>query len=369
MTRRLLLTGGTGFLGGAIVARLLQEPDWPNTLLLVRAADANEGAERIRTVLAKYELSESELARIKPEQIVLGDFRDVDTIMSDARLTDVTHVINSAALASFANLPGLWPVNVDGTFAFAKRLHEVAKLQRFTHIGTAMCVGLQAPPPVDETYVPPPDLQHMVPYTETKVVIEEKLRTLPGFPLVVARPTIVVGHTKLGTKPSGSIFWVFRTAQRLGAFTCALTDRIDVVPVDWVADATVALTYKPKVAHTLYHLSCGPKFASTFAELDIAMARGRGIEPLGETYRQASFEELAAMRSQYVEKLGRCNPRIMQRAIRLYGIFAASNLTFSNERLLAEGIAPPPPFAHYADICARTSEGELIADQMVADFK
>ena len=30
---------------------------------------------------------------------------------------------------------------------------------------------------------------------------------------------------------------------------------------------------------------------------------------------------------------------------------------------------PPPPFAAYADLCAATSEGVTIADQMMADFK
>jgi hypothetical protein len=59
----------------------------------------------------------------------------------------------------------------------------------------------------------------------------------------------------------------------------------------------------------------------------------------------------------------------MQRAIKLYGICAALNVTFRNDRLLAEGFTPPPPFAAYADLCAATSEGSAIAEQMTADFK
>ena len=367
---RLLLTGGTGFLGGAIAAELIATPAWERTLLLVRAPSKSAGRERVVESLAKFELPAEVLARVREEQIILGDFKQAAAIFSDPLLAEVTHVINSAAIATFANHPSLWPINVDGTFEFARRLHQVARLKRFVQIGTAMCMGLDVPNPVPEDYVPTAPPRHLVPYTETKLFIEQKIRAeLPDLPFVVVRPTIIVGHSKLGTRPSGSIFWVFRTAHLLGKWTCALSDHVDVVPVDWAAQAIVHIALKDKLAHTLYHASAGPKHASTFGELDVAMARGRGVAPLGDSYRQADFEELAAMRDQYREKLGPCNPRIMQRAIKLYGVFAALNVTFRNERLLAEGFSPPPPFAAYADLCAATSEGEPIAEQMTADFK
>jgi nucleoside-diphosphate-sugar epimerase len=367
---RLLLTGATGFLGGAIAAELAATPAWERTLLLVRAPSKSAGRARVVETLKKFELPEQVRVRVREEQIVLGDFKDPAAIFADPALATVTHVINCAAIASFANHPGLWPINVEGTFDFARRLHAAAKLQRFLHIGTAMCMGLDVPSPVPEDYVPAADPHHLVPYTETKLVIEQRIRAeLPDLPFVAARPTIIVGHSKLGTRPSGSIYWVFRTAQLLERFTCALGDRVDVVPVDWVAQALVHLALKPSLAHTLYHVSAGPRYASTFAELDVAMAKGRGVAPVGANYRQASFDELAEMRDQYREKLGPCNPRIMQRAIKLYGVFAALNITFRNDRLLAEGAAPPPPFASYADICAATSESSPIAEQMTSDFK
>ena len=367
---RLLLTGGTGFLGGAIAAELIGTPAWEHTLLLVRAPTKSAGRERMVAALAKFELAADLLERVREEQIILGDFKQAAAIFNDPLLAQVTHVINSAAIATFANHPSLWPINVEGTFEFARRLNEVAKLTRFVHIGTAMCMGLDVPNPVPEDYVPTKPPRHLVPYTETKLAIEQKIRAeLPDLPFVVVRPTIIVGHSKLGTRPSGSIYWVFRTAQLLGQFTCALTDRVDVVPVDWAAQAIVHIALKDRLSHTMYHAAAGPDNASTFAELDIAMAKGRGVPPLGNSYRQATYEVLAAMRGQYQEKLGACNPRIMQRAIKLYGVFAALNITFRNERLLAEGFAPPPPFAAYADVCAATSEGHPISEQMTSDFK
>ena len=371
---RLLVTGATGFLGGAIVAELVASTYWPNTRLLVRASDRRQGVERVRGALTRFEVDPALLERVTEEQIILGDFRDVEGLFADpanlAQLRAITHVINGAAIATFSNHPQLWPINVEGTFNFAKKLSETARLVRFVHIGTAMCVGPDAPVPVPEDYTPPDTIRHLVPYTETKVVIEQRFkRELPDLPLVQARPTIVVGHSKLGTRPSTSIYWVFRTAQLLEKFTCALTDRIDVVPVDWTAQTLIALALKPALKHHFYHLSAGPQAASTFAELDVAMAKGRGVAPLGPKYQQVTYEELAAMRGEYQARLGPCNPRIMQRAIKLYGVFAALNITFRNDHLIDEGIPPPPPFAEYADVCAATAESSTIAEQMVADFK
>ena len=367
---RLLVTGATGFLGGAIAAELVTMPLWPAVRLLVRAPTRELGRDRVREALLRFEVAPDLIAKVEASQIVLGDLREPHAMFADPELARTTHVINSAAIATFANHPQLWPINVEGTFAFAEHLTGVAKLRRFVHVGTAMCVGPDAPVPVPEDYVPTGKIRHLVPYTETKIVIEQRLRDLlPQLPLIQARPTIIVGHSRLGTRPSASIYWVFRTAQLLERFTCALTDRIDVVPVDWAARALIDLTLKPALKHRFYHLSAGPEHASTFAELDVAMARGRGVPPLREKYRQASYEELAAMRDQYQARLGACNPRIMQRAIKLYGVFAALDMTFRNEHMIDEGIAPPPPFAQYADVCAATAEASTIAQQMVADFK
>jgi nucleoside-diphosphate-sugar epimerase len=367
---RLLITGATGFLGGAIAAELIGRAEWPAVRLQVRAASREEGAARMHETLSRFEVGESALARITPSQIILGDLRDPLAMCADPQMAAITHVINSAAVATFSNNPQLWPINVEGTFAFARRLTELAKLERFVHVGTAMCVGPDAPVPVPEDYAAPAPIRHLVPYTGTKIEIERRLREeLPQLPLVQARPTIVVGHTRLGTRPSGSIYWVFRTAQLLERFTVPPDGRIDVVPADWVAQALITLALKPALKYRFYHLSAGPTHASTFTELDAAMARGRGVEPIMPRYRQATLEELDAMSGQYQARLGPCHPRIMQRAIRLYGSFAALNMTFRNEHLLDEGIAPPPPFASYAAVCAATSEGVTIADQMMSDFK
>ena len=123
----------------------------------------------------------------------------------------VERVINCAAVASFSKNPTIWPVNVDGTFAFADVLSRSKRLKAFLHVGTAMCCGLQRESPISESWDFPAAEQQLVDYTASKAEIERRMREeLPGLPPVVARPSIVVGHLPLAAKPaasSGSSAW------------------------------------------------------------------------------------------------------------------------------------------------------------------
>ena len=365
----LLLTGATGFLGGAVLSRLIHSPQWSSVLLLVRACSPAQGRERVLASLRTFEIPPALFDRVETRQIICGGLTDVAEFADDARIAQVTHVINCAALASFASHPQIRPVNVEGTVEFARTLNARARLQRFLHVGTGMACGMQAPSPVREDYEPGAGVRHLVDYTASKLECERRLRAeLPGLPLVVARPSIIVGHSRLGCKPSPSIFWVFRFGTTLRQFTCGSDQQIDVVPADYCADAILALLRKPRLAYDKYHIAAGPQRSSTFGELDAALAKAPG--PLDRSvYRKVDFATLANMQDRFENLFGAGNQRMLLRAIRLYGEFAALGMTFDNARLLAEGIPPPPPFADYIALCASTTASMSIYEQMKYDFK
>ncbi|SQC94123.1 Linear gramicidin synthase subunit D [Cedecea neteri] len=73
---QLLITGATGFLGGAVLARSLSESSFNTVLLLVRANSPQEGVARIRNNLANFGCTEAQLAQINPENILLGDLAE-----------------------------------------------------------------------------------------------------------------------------------------------------------------------------------------------------------------------------------------------------------------------------------------------------
>jgi len=367
---KILVTGATGFLGGAVVANLIRAGKAPALLLLVRAETQTAGLRRVLEQLLRLEVPVEQTGMLGKRQILIGDLSDVAAFSDDPRLDEVTHVINCAAIASFSKHPSIWPVNVDGTFAFAQRMARVRGLRRFLHVGTAMACGTRIDSPVRESWDEAANDAHLVPYTASKARIEQKIRgELPELPFVVARPSIVVGHRELGCKPSGSIFWVFRMGHMLERFTCELDEKIDVIPVDYCAEALVALALKERLAHDLYHVSAGAQASCSFGEIDAAVAQGLGAQPVAGRYRKVTNDGLAQLAEAFQQRIGPCNKRLVLRALRLYAGFAELNYVFDNSRLQAEGIPLPPPFSGYAGLCAQTSKHTPVQEQMHWDFK
>ena len=173
-------------------------------------------------------------------------------------------------------------------------------------------------------------------YTRSKSTIEQLMRQrCPQMPLTIARPSIVVGHTRPGCQPSSSIFWVFGMALMLRKFMCSLEDNIDVIPADYCADALVMLMNSETLENDVYHISAGVESSVSFAEIDNAMAAALEKAPVGDEYAQVTYDALVKMRRQLKDIFGPCNERLMLKAMRLYGSFAMLNVRFSNEKILA----------------------------------
>lgn len=366
----LLMTGVTGFLGGAVFEKLLNQNSPLNFLLLVRAENEQAAVERVKDNMRKFMVSEARLARLNESHILLGDLGTTEDFVNDPRLESVTHVLNCAAIASFGNNPLIWKVNVEGTLDFARRMAKVAGLQRFLHVGTAMSCAPVPDSLVSESATFHERAEHLVEYTHSKSTVERLMREeCPSLPLVIARPSIVVGHTHHGCLPSSSIFWVFSMALMLQKFLCSLEDRIDVIPVDYCADALLMLLSGNIAKGEVVHISAGEEHSVRFADIDSAMALALEKAPVGEQYAQVSYETLVKMRRELKGIFGPCNERLMLKAMRLYGAFAMLNVRFSNDKLLSLGMPKPPRFTDYIDRCVQTTRDLSIPQQMIVDFK
>ncbi|WP_174509762.1 SDR family oxidoreductase [Klebsiella oxytoca] len=366
----LLITGVTGFLGGAVLENILNQRNEVNLLLLVRADSDTAAVERVKENLRKFNIAEENLAALTPRNMLLGDLANPDAFLSDPRLQQVTHVINCAAVASFGNNPLIWKVNVEGTLKFAQTMAQVGTLQRFLHVGTAMSCSPEPDSLVAESAVFRERAEHLVEYTHSKSTIERLMQQdCPTLPLVIARPSIVVGHTHHGCQPSSSIFWVFSMGLMLQKFMCSMEDRIDVIPVDYCADALLMLLSSPLARGEVVHISAGEENSVKFAEIDNAMACALEKVPVGDKYAQVSYETLVKMRRELKDIFGPCNERLMLKAMRLYGAFATLNVRFSNDKLLSMGMPKPPRFTDYIDRCVQTTRGMTIPQQMAVDFK
>jgi long-chain acyl-CoA synthetase len=112
-------------------------------------------------------------------------------------------------------------------------------------------------------------------YEQTKFEAERLVRSYPEIPFSIIRPSIVVGDRRSGwTAAFNVLYWPLRAFAR-GAFTevPALAGApVDVVSVDYVADAIYALSADGPGTGQTYHLIAGTK-ASTIGELAAAAGR------------------------------------------------------------------------------------------------
>jgi nucleoside-diphosphate-sugar epimerase len=84
----LLLTGSTGFIGGALAARLINT--LPGALAVPGAfGQSRRGRTRLASNLRLHGVSEQDLARLSPDQIICGDLTGVERWIDDPRLLQV----------------------------------------------------------------------------------------------------------------------------------------------------------------------------------------------------------------------------------------------------------------------------------------
>ncbi|MGF7177262.1 SDR family oxidoreductase [Azospirillum doebereinerae] len=366
----ILLTGGTGFLGGAFYLDAVRNGNGADYMLLVRGADEAACRARLATNLNRHSDRETADAAARLCQILPGDLQSLAT-STDPRLDQVTKIVHIAADTSFDSRQSVWEINVDGTLALAGRARKMKHLQRFLHIGTAFCCG-EAPhmQMVKEAPAASHTAPHIAEYTRSKAATEHALAAaFQDLPIVVARPSIVVGHTKLGVRPSASIFWYYRLIDRTGLLPCTPDGFIDIIPVDWATARLHDLLNKPDLKHKLYHVSAGEGARTTWTEFEKGFAahghegqrpytrfdhKGpEGWKPFDAAFR-AAFPERTLLN------------RTMAVGARKYHRFIAQDIAFDNSRLLAEGFAPPPRFIDYLGTCLASSDA-TIGEQFVDD--
>jgi nucleoside-diphosphate-sugar epimerase len=230
---RVLLTGATGFLGMEVLARLLERTDH-DVLCLVRAQDHEAAEERLDGVLATlYRDASSQRARVRA---LPGDL----TAGIDAPDEPIDVVCHCAASISFdLPLEEAREINVEGTRAMLA-LARAAGARRFVHVSTAYVAGTHTGTFTEDML----GTAFRNTYEQTKCEAERLFADVAGMEVAIARPSIVMGESDTGWTPAFNVlYWPLRAFAR-GLFeqVPAKPDgRVDVVPVDYVADGIAKL--------------------------------------------------------------------------------------------------------------------------------
>jgi len=154
---------------------------------------------------------------------------------------DICAILPCAASISFdMPLDEARAINVEGT----RRVLDIARRTdaRLVHVSTAYVAGLHAGRfHEDDLDVGQPFRNT---YEQTKREAEQLVGAAEDVPSAVARPSIVVGESATGWTPAFNVlYWPLRAFNRglLDPVPAAPTGRVDIVPVDYVADGIVAL--------------------------------------------------------------------------------------------------------------------------------
>ena len=120
-------------------------------------------------------------------------------------------------------------------------------------------------------------------------------------------------------------------------------DKIDIVPVDFVADSIVQLHQKEKPDHEIYHLSSGTK-SQTFRELTDQLARAQGTRPpVYVPTLEGGFEGIVSMLSRSRSSIG-----YKATLLKVFLPYLVWNTVFDNTRAVTETGLAPASFSEYS---------------------
>ncbi len=288
MTGAVLLTGATGHVGTALLPRLLADPD-ARVLALVRAKDATHLAERRDALRARVPEAADRLDVVQGDVSAPGlGLSDRDRDRVDAEVTSLLH---SAASVRF-DMPqdkaaGENIASTEAMLVLARRLAERGRLVRHDHVSTAYVAGDRT----GRVYEAECDVGQGFrnSYEWSKCQAEGRVRAAiaEGLPAAIHRPSIIVGDSRTGATESFNVlYWPLKLYARgwWRLFPGRADTLVDIVPVDFVADALVALRRDPATVGACFHLAAGddaPRvdaLADRFAEL-LERPRIRTVDP------------------------------------------------------------------------------------------
>ena len=284
-TGALLLTGATGFIGGEVLARLLERGN-RRVYALVRADDDDAAAARLATIVRGLIGSDEPCG----ERVIAvrGDIEQPDLGISaehgkelTARVTDVVHIASSVAFR--LPLERARAINVEGTRHTLDFAAKCSGIRRFSDVSTAYVAGTHRGE-FGEDDLDVGQKFHNT-YEQSKFEAESLVRSFADrFPIQVFRPSIVVGESTSGWTNSFNVMYTPLKAlqrHRIRAVPARGSAPVDIVPVDFVADAIVELVERPDQGRDTYHLVAGSD-ATTVAEfLELAAGRlGKRKPPL-----------------------------------------------------------------------------------------
>lgn len=282
-----LLTGGTGFIGTFVARWLLRQTD-RRVIALVRAKDDDDARHRLLREWWEWpELRDAVGGRV---EAMTGDVAEERLGLDGERygrlVREVDHVVHAAAdIRLDAPLEELRKTNVGGTrnvLALAEAAHLDHSLGRFSHVSTAYVAGARIGTVREDELGD--EHGFLSPYEQSKYEAEVVVREAASrLPVSVFRPGMVVGSSEDGyIRTFNTLYYPLRLylTGRLRVVPISPSQKVNLVPVDRVAEAIGRLTFDERAEGRTFHLVGSQDALPTVKEI-VDLTRAWAKENLG----------------------------------------------------------------------------------------
>lgn len=347
----IFLTGGTGYIGAHVAANLLNEQG-ASLNLLVRARDPRESEERLWQALQLhldfklfYEYLQTRI------RVFRGDLTSEQFGLSRDDYDRLVHttdsIIHCAASLNRKSEKSCLNVNLRGTLEVIKlgmQVDHYHGLRRFSHVSTVAVAGKRQDEVVTEDAAIDWNRSDYDPYARTKKFCEHMIRQLlPDVPKTIFRPSIVLGDSRRAETTQFDMVRAFVFLAGLPILPLRSRDRVDIVNVDFVADAIASLHMRESTQHDIYHLSSG-RDSQTFKQLTTSLAAAQDKRgPIYLSFLEKPFTKTVNLLANRNNAIG--HGAALMKVFMPYLIF---NTVFDNTRVTSELGRKPVPFSQYS---------------------
>src|SRR5277367_5345934 len=347
----IFLTGSTGYIGAHVAAKLLRDHGAALNVL-VRARDVRDAEGRLWQALQLhldfpqfYEFLQTKV------RIFCGDLTEPGFGLNRDEYDRLVHtsdsVIHCAASLNRKSEKSCLNVNLRGTLevlTLARHAEHYHGLRRFSQVSTVAVAGKRQNEVVSEDRSIDWERSDYDPYARTKKFCEQMMRVLlPETPKTIFRPSIVLGDSRYPETTQFDMVKAFVFLAGLPVLPFRPTDRIDIVNVDFVADAISTLHMKTDPEHDAYHLSSGND-AQTFRELTTALAAEQNKSgPVFLPILEKPFHSVVNTLAKRKGPVGH-GAALMK----VFMPYLTWNTVFDNTRVTAETGRKPVPFSQYS---------------------
>jgi len=347
----IFLTGSTGYIGAHVAANLLSQHD-ATVNLLVRGRDPREAELRLWNALQLHmpfpQFYEYLQAKVR---IFRGDLTSPQFGLERTDYDRLVHttdsIIHCAASLNRKSEKACLNVNLRGTLEvlqLARQSQYYHGLRRFSNVSTVAVAGKRSHEIIFEDRSIEWDRSDYDPYARTKKFCEHMVRELlPDVPLTIFRPSIVLGDSRYPETTQFDMVRSFVFLAGLPVLPFRPHDKIDIVNVDFVADAISTLHMKANPTHDTYHLSSG-RDSQTFQELTSALAKEQNIRgPIFMPILESPFTSVVHILANRRGRVGH-GAALMK----VFMPYLTWNTVFDNARVTTEMGRKPAPFSQYS---------------------